>query len=115
MEPIPKSEVFLKIPVDSLRKLPESASFHAKSGRANVDVKTDGRQIIVHASCDSLQRMCEYYESMAGIYKRGYEELQASIQTEKERRSNPVRMAVTAFIAGLAAGIVIIFLKQKRK
>ena len=115
MEPVPMSEVTLRIPADSLLKLPESASYHAKSGRANVDVKTDGSQIIVHASCDSLQRLCEYYESVAGIYRKGYEELQSSIQTENERRSNPVKIAITAFIAGLATGIVSIFIKRKRK
>lgn len=114
MEPVPKSEVKLTIPADSLLKLPKSASYHAKSGRANVDVKTDGNQIIVYASCDSLQRMCEYYESIAGIYKQGYEELQSSLETEKERRSNPVKFAIIAFIAGLATGIVSIILKRKR-
>lgn len=104
----------MRIPADSLLKLPESASYHAKSGRANVDVKADGDQIIVYASCDSLQRLCEYYESVAGIYKKNYEELRSSARTENERRSNPVRIAITAFIAGLAAGIVTT-LKIKRK
>lgn len=109
------SEVTLKIPTDSLLRLPKTASYHAKSGRANVNVKNDGNQIIVHASCDSLQRVCEYYESIAGIYKKGYEELYASVQTENEHRSNPIKTAVIAFIVGLASGIVLTFLKRKRK
>lgn len=114
-EPVPKSEVKLTIPTDSLLKLPKSASYHAKSGRANVDVKNNGNQIIVYASCDSIQRMCEYYESIAGIYKKGYEELQTSLRTEKERRSNPIKIAIIAFVAGLATGIVSIILKRRRK
>lgn len=114
-ETIPMSEVTLRIPADSLLKLPESTSYHAKSGQANLDVRTQGDNIIVYASCDSLQRVCEYYESIAGIYKRGYEELYASVQTENERRSNPVKTAIIAFTAGLASGIVLTILKRKRK
>lgn len=114
-ETIPMSEVTLKIPTDSLLKLPELASYHAKSGQANLDVRAQGGNIIVYASCDSLQRVCEYYESIAGIYKKGYEELYASVKTENEHRFNPVKTVILAFIAGLAAGIVLTFLKRKRK
>lgn len=114
MEPVPISEVKLTIPMDSLRNLPPRAGYTAKSGRANVGVHTRGDTLIVYATCDSLRRMCEYYESISGIYKKGYEELQSSIRTEKEQRSNPVKIAITAFIAGLATGIVPIFLKRRR-
>ncbi len=58
------SEVRMEIPTDSLLKLPEGSSFHAKSGQARLDIgkgKEPGT-IVVYASCDSLQRQCEYYD-----------------------------------------------------
>ena len=48
------SEVRLEIPTDSLLKLPEGSSFHAKSGQARLDIgkgKEPGT-IVVYASCD---------------------------------------------------------------
>ena len=53
---VPMSEAVLKIPTDSLRKLPEAAEYRAKSGQASAVVKHRGDTIIVYATCDSLQR-----------------------------------------------------------
>ena len=63
MAGIPKSELTLKIPTTDLYALPPDASFHGKKGQANVDVKTQGDTLIVYASCDSLQRIVEWYAS----------------------------------------------------
>lgn len=101
--------------MDSLRRLPFQSGYHAKSGRANVAVSTRGDTVVVYASCDSLQRLCEYYESLATNYKKEYESLNATVKTEDEQRSNPVKTVCIAFIAGLAAGIVLTFLKRKRR
>ena len=68
----------LTIPLDSLLRLPEGASYTARSGRAHVSVslrrtgdvgtaqqrRTDpgGMTVYVESGCDSLARLCSYYE-----------------------------------------------------
>ena len=112
---VPMSEAVLKIPTDSLRKLPEAAEYRAKSGQASAVVKHRGDTIIVYATCDSLQRQCERYERETALYRDRLEALQSAVETEKVRNTNPFRTAVIAFIAGLASGIVLTILKMRRR
>ena len=89
------SEVRLEIPTDSLLKLPEGSSFHAKSGQARLDIgkgKEPGT-IVVYASCDSLQRQCEYYEKSSSVWRECYEgtsrkKANASFQRRKKQSTN---------------------------
>lgn len=112
------SEVRLEIPTDSLLKLPEGSSFHAKSGQARLDIgrgKEPGT-IVVHASCDSLQRQCEYYEKSSSVWSERYEGMADLYEAELKQRSNPVK----TFFAGFGIGIVItilgmIIIKNKLK
>lgn len=112
------SEVRLEIPTDSLLKLPEGSSFHAKSGQARLDIgkgKEPGT-IVVYASCDSLQRQCEYYEKSSSVWRERYEGMADLYEAELKQRSNPVK----TFFTGLVAGIVItvlgmIIIKNKLK
>lgn len=65
---VPLSEVMLTIATDSLRQLPEGASYADRSGQASVKVMrkaataTEPERIYVYASCDSLELQCERYE-----------------------------------------------------
>lgn len=112
------SEVKLEIPTDSLLKLPEGSSFHAESGQARLDIgkgKEPGT-IVVYASCDSLQRQCEYYERETAIYRNAYGTLQSLFEEERERRSNPVKTFFAGFFAGIAITILgTIIIKNKLK
>lgn len=112
---VPMSEAVLKIPADSLRKLPEAAEYRARSGQASAVVKHRGDTIIVYATCDSLQRQCERYERETALYRDRCEALEQTVRTENERRTNPVKTAIIAFIAGLATGIVLTILKMRRR
>lgn len=114
MAGIPKSELTLKIPTADLHSLPPTASFHEKSGQANVDVKTEGDTLIVYASCDSLQRMCEFYESELTRIRDETKKNVETVQTEIKRRFNPVKIGLIAFIAGIASGIVLTIVIKKR-
>ena len=109
------SEVRLEIPTDSLLKLPEGSSFHAKSGQARLDIgkgKEPGT-IVVYASCDSLQRQCEYYEKSSSVWRERYEEL---YEAELKQRSNPVKTFFTGLVAGIAITILgMIIIKNKLK
>ena len=114
-EPVPASEVSLTLNTDSLLDLPAGASYHARSGRANVNVSkgTDPGTIVVYASCDSLQRLVCYYERLAGEYKASLERQSEEVKEEK-KPPHVWWKILTALSAGLLAGIVIT-LKIKRR
>ena len=107
-ETVPMSEVKMEIPMDSLLKLPEGSSFHAKSGQARLDIGKgkEPTTIVVYASCDSLQRQCEYYERSSSAWRERYEYLTGLYEAETKRHSNPVR----TFFAGFGIGIAITIL-----
>lgn len=114
-EAVPKSEVRLAIPADSLMKLPSEASYSGKSGQANVSVSRDGDVIAVHASCDSLQILVEYYAGRFETYKNAYEEMADLYEAEVKRRSNPVQIFFYGFGAGILICVLAVILIQKQK
>lgn len=112
---VPKSEVRLEIPADSLLKLPPLAQYSGRSGQANVSVSRDKDVITVYASCDSLQVLVEYYERTSSLWRERYEEMAGLYEEEIKQRSNP-----ETFFYGFGAGILlsvltitIIILKRK--
>lgn len=115
-EVIPGSEVSLSVPVDSLLKLPATASYIRKSGQAGAKVSREGGNIVVVATCDSLAAEVDYYESLYAstreerdYYKGLYEERYTA-----QQKSNAYGMAFVAFIVGLISGIVLTILIKKR-
>ena len=125
-EAVPKSEVRLEIPADSLMKLPPLATYSGKSGQANVSVSRDKDVITVYASCDSLQVLVEYYDSLqvlveyyestSSMWQERYEEMAGLYEAEVKQRSNPVRTFFYGFGAGILLSvltIIIIILKRK--
>jgi hypothetical protein len=115
VEPIPKSEVSLTLNLDSLLDLPSGASYHAKSGRTNLDVSkgTKPGTIVVYASCDSLQRLVDYYERLSAGYKETIDRQREEVKEEK-KPPNAWWKILTTLAAGFLAGIVIT-LKIKRR
>ncbi len=99
-------EVCLEIPMVALRQLPEGAEYRSESGRASATVRARGDTIVVHATCDSLQRLCELYERDAQTYRTALESRENEVRTATERRSNPWKALFVAFVAGVAAGII---------
>ena len=112
-ETVPQEEARLEIPLSELADLPEKAEYRAKNGRAGATVQNKGGTIVVFATCDSLQRQCEYYESQATIYRNALEQQKNEARTEKERSPNPWKTLLTAFIAGVAAGTVSTLLTRR--
>ena len=111
-ETVPQEEAKLEIPLAELTNLPEKAEYHAKNGRASATVQNKGGTIVVYATCDSLQRQCEYYERQMASYKNALEQ-QNEAKTEKERISNPWKTLLIAFIVGVATGIVLTITTRK--
>lgn len=109
------SEVSLILKTDSLLDLPSGASYHAKSGRANLDVSkgTEPGTIVVYASCDSLQRLVDYYERLSAGYKETIDRQREEVKEEK-KPPNAWWKIPAALAAGLSAGIVITLKIKKR-
>lgn len=114
-EAVPKSEVRLAIPADSLMRLPPRASYSGKSGQANVSVSRDGDVIAVHASCESLQIMVEYYAGRSETYREAWEEMADLYEAEVKRRSNPVQIFFYGFGTGIVICVLAVILIQKQK
>lgn len=115
MEPVAMSEVTLILRTDSLLELPAGASYHAKSGQANLDVSKGAEPgtIVVYASCDSLQRLVDYYERLSGEYKATLDRQAEEVREEKKPPGVWWKI-LTALATGFFAGIVITF-KIKRR
>lgn len=114
---VPQSQVTLRIPIDDLRRLPKGSEFRDKSGQASASVQYDQDTVFVFATCDSLQRMCFYYERTSRHYKEAYESLLALQQSELEEDPPDV---VRIFLKGVLTGAllligIIIFIKLKTK
>lgn len=112
-ETIPQEEAKLEIPLAELADLPDKAEYRAKNGRASATVQNKGGTIVVYATCDSLQRLCEYYERQMASYKNALEQQKNEAKMEKERSSNPWKRLLIAFIVGVATGIVLTILTRK--
>lgn len=104
-EPVPLSEVSLTLKRDSLLELPPGASYSAKSGRARVEVRAEPGTIVVTSSCDSLQRIVEYYERKIGEYETAVKGAREE-QTGERTPLYAWRNLLTALTAGFIAGIV---------
>lgn len=100
------SQARITISVDSLLKLPAGASYHKHSGQAGAEVSLKGDTIFVTATCDSLQREVEYYEEQYHTALEAIDKLKEIVQAEREHRSNPIKTASEAFIAGLFVGVL---------
>lgn len=100
----------LTISPDSLLRLPAGAVYAKRSGRARVsvgkDVGSDGREtIVVYASCDSLERLCGYYERRLGSLRRdSVRASEALKRKEVEHRPNGVGTLLKWFLIGIIAG-----------
>lgn len=112
---MPKSEVRLAIPADSLLKLPPLAQYSGRSGQASVSVSRDKDVITVYASCDSLQVLVEYYERTSSLWRERYEEMADLYEEEVKQRSNPVKTFFCGFGIGILANALITIIIQKRK
>lgn len=62
-EPIPFNSTSLKIPLDTLSKLPTGVWYFSKEGRASVMAGRDkNNNLIVESACDSVTRRCLFLE-----------------------------------------------------
>lgn len=106
-EPVSKSEASLRISVDSLLKLPERASYQARSGQATAKVEREGDTIRVWATCDSLEREVELWQELYAAQERRGELYRAHYEEAVEHRRDPLKTALAGAVAGLTAGVLL--------
>ena len=120
---VPMSKVSLTIATDSLRSLPNGASYSERSGQASIKLtrlpatSTTPERIYVYASCDSLELQCERYERQIRNLRSEYSELQSEMQShlattasqhteQLEKPPNGIVRALKWFFIGLVSGIL---------
>lgn len=134
-EPVPAQEAALTIPFQNLLDLPEGAGYRHRDGRASVDIRRQGDSLAVTGHCDSLMRRCLFYEEevfrrqvredsllqTVEFYKQELVRIRSEteqditeVETEFKQRFNPIKIALIAFIAGMASGIVLTVLIKRR-
>lgn len=110
------SEVTLRIPMDSLMRLPSEAEYRAKDGQANASVRNENGTVVVYATCDSLQIMCEYYERKYNLYKNAYEEQTGRLYSELEKKPpNPFKAFGLGVLAGVILAVIVLTIVIEKK
>ncbi len=120
---VPMSTVGLKLTLDSIRQLPPGAAYTAREKQAAVKLQrkpataNEPEQIIIEAQCDSLLLVAASYSKNIITLKQQLNEakrLNSELrETAKERAAPGLKITFIAFIAGVAAGIVLTNLIRK--
>lgn len=112
----------LAIALDTtLWHLPEGASYVASSGRAHVKaIVRKGQKggmptLLIESGCDSLSRLCAYYEAENERLSVANSHLRSSSEMLKEERLRSWKTwpVWSVFVAGILAGIVLTIITRK--
>ena len=121
---VPMSSVSLTISTDSLRSLPNGASYSERSGQASVKVTRraataeEPEYIYVFASCDSLELQCERYERQIRNLRSELSNRESAVQRseaamerhhseQEEKPPNGVLTSLKWYFYGLLSGIIL--------
>jgi hypothetical protein len=106
---IPAEIAQLRVPVDSLRNLPEGAVYTNRSGRATVRAEMKGDTILITAGCDSLRQVIYNLE----------EELVTTraelVQKEKTISDSRSKYFIYGLLTGALLVTIILLLIKKKK
>lgn len=107
----PKSLAKLAIPLDSLRKLPEGATFNNKSGQATASAAFKNDTLFVEASCDSLQNLVYQLEENLHAARDELEQKELA----KEPATTPFWVKFKWYLTGVLTMVLLITIKQVKK
>ena len=135
---VPMSSVSLTLNLDSLRLLPLGAGYTARQGQANLKVRrkapstaksgqsaTEPVQIVIEASCDSLELVCSSLTKTVSTLKKRLARQQkvGEFKYEEKKNKSPFNTVLTAlkwlligFVTGLILSkikAIILFIKRK--
>ena len=91
------------MPIDSLRRLPEGATYTQKGGQAPAAVGLEGETIVIHAGCDSLQALALSLEERLNRAQ----EAEASSLKVKEPPDIPFWTTLKGYLIGILAGLAL--------
>ena len=89
--PVAADSLSMAIPMQNLRDLPAGAGWAKRKGRANLHLRVVHDTLLVDASCDSLQRLVELYESRTAAYQRQAAHNALLANRESRHRKEEVR------------------------
>lgn len=110
---VPSSSVTLTIATDSLKQLPTGASYGGRSGQASVSVSRQAaeagkpEQIVVYATCDSLELLCEAYERRVAILEDSLAESSRTSEKSETESQPDTSGRLLAALVGLLVGLFI--------
>lgn len=105
---IPTEIAELRLPMDTLRSLPEGAVYTHRTGRATVSAEMKGDTVLITAQCDSIQQVVYNLE----------EELRSTREELVQKEKTVSESRTTYFMYGLLTGalivtIILLFIKKK--
>lgn len=105
----------LTVSLDNLRELPAEAAYRKSNGRAHVEATRKDGVIYITGTCDSLQRLVEYYEELYHNARDALENYHANVQEEAKTRESPLEIFVKGLALGFFTGISLTyFIKQSK-
>ena len=121
---VPMATACLKLTLDSIRSLPPGAAYTAREKQAAVKLQrkpatpNEPEQIIIEAQCDSLLLVAASYSKSIIMLKHQLNEANRTNSELKETtkfkaQTSKFKVTFIAFIAGVAAGIVLTNLIRK--
>lgn len=115
---VPMSAVSLTLSLDSLRQLPLGAGYAARQGQANLKVRRkppsagEPGQVIIEASCDSLELVCANLTKTVSVLKKrlARQTQKSDSRNEKTEKTSSPTSVLTAFkwlLTGFVTGFIL--------
>ena len=95
MEAIPESVASMELTEESLRNLPEGAGYSTSSGRSSLTVRRTSDGITVTSRCDSIARLCRYYEERLDRNETEIDSLYSVLSRKSSDSTNVVSESVS--------------------
>ena len=95
MEAIPESVASMELTEESLRNLPEGAGYSTSSGRSSLTVRRTSDGIAVTSRCDSIARLCRYYEERLDRNETEIDSLYSVLSRKSSDSTNVVSESVS--------------------
>ena len=100
---LPEVTAKIALPIEQLKALPEGVKVEQGKDRAKASIMRQGDTLVVYATCDSLQRLVNFYQS----------KVEKDATEEKTKVDAPRGMNVTSLLLTLVLLIALLSLARK--
>lgn len=96
----------LTVSLDSLRKLPEGAAYRKSNDRAHLEATHKDGVIYITGTCDSLQRLVEFYEELYHTARDSLGQMNQTLLKEQHKSTSiaPPYLDVLLLMLGYIIG-----------